>query len=140
MKIDPAVLEAIKNMDLPSLIRSYGIELKPTGKNAYQIRCPFHEDKTPSLSVGYRNNKWMWNCFGCRAHGNSLDFRIAYEKISFSEAYQKGEEDLRLVSTATNGDGATVRPLTFTAPIGAMAPAPVATPIKTPPPSTALNS
>lgn len=35
MKIDPAVLEAIKNMDLPSLIRSYGIELKPAGKNAY---------------------------------------------------------------------------------------------------------
>ena len=88
MKIDPAVLEAIKNMDLPSLIRSYGIELKPAGKNAYLIRCPFHEDKTPSLSVGYRNSKWMWNCFGCRAHGNTLDFRIAYEKISFSEAYQ----------------------------------------------------
>jgi hypothetical protein len=114
MKIDPVVLDAIKNMDLPSLIRSYGIELKPTGKNAYQIRCPFHDDKTPSLSVGYRNNKWMWNCFGCRAHGNSLDFRIAYEKISFSDAYQKGAEELRLGSTGTNGNRATPR-LTATA-------------------------
>ncbi len=112
MKIDPAVLDAIKNMDLPKLIRGYGIELKPTGKNAYQTRCPFHEDKNPSLSVGYRNNKWMWNCFGCRAHGNSLDFRIAYEKISFSDAYQKGAEELRLGSAGKNGDGATLWTLT----------------------------
>lgn len=117
MKIDPAVLEAIKNMDLPSLIRSYGIELKPAGKNAYLIHCPFHEDKSPSLSVGHRNNKWMWNCFGCRAHGNSLDFRIAYEKISFSEAYQKGAEELHLVSTGMNGDGSSAKPLPTLAPV-----------------------
>jgi DNA primase len=103
MKIDPVVLDAIKAMDLPTLMRGYGIELKPTGKNAFQTHCPFHEDKTPSLSVGYRNNKWMWNCFGCRAHGNTLDFRIAYEKISFSDAYQKGEQELRLGSTASVG-------------------------------------
>ena len=143
MKIDPFVLEAIKNMDLPKLIRGYGIELKPTGKNAYQTRCPFHEDKTPSLSVGCRNSKWMWNCFGCRAHGNSLDFRIAYEKISFSEAYQKGAEELRLVSTGTNGDGATARPLTSRHPSGRN---PSACPIRRlhprhdRPPSTAPNS
>jgi DNA primase len=124
MKIDPAVLEAIKNMDLPSLIRGYGIELKPTGKNAYQIRCPFHEDKNPSLSVGYRNSKWMWNCFGCRAHGNTLDFRIAYEKISFSEAYQKGEADLHLVSAGSNGDGSAARPLRSATSIGAKTTAP----------------
>ncbi len=97
MKLDPHVLDAIKGMDLPKLMQGYGLQLKPVGKNAYQTRCPFHEDKkTPSLSVGYKNNKWVWNCFGCRTHGNYLDFRIMYEKISFTDAYQKSADELRL--------------------------------------------
>ncbi len=127
MKIDPFVLDAIKAMDLPTLMRGYGIELKPTGKNAFQTHCPFHEDKTPSLSVGFRNNKWMWNCFGCRAHGNTLDFRIAYEKISFSDAYQKSAEELRLGSVGPNGNGS----LPPTASVGARAPS-VASPTPQP--------
>ena len=102
MKIDPYVLEAIKGMDLPKLMQGYGLQLKPVGKNAYQTRCPFHEDKTPSLSVGYRNNKWIWNCFGpgCRAHGNYLDFRMMYEKISFTDAYQKSADELKMAPAA----------------------------------------
>lgn len=140
MKIDPFILEAIKGMDLPSLLRSYNIEMKPTGKNAYQIHCPFHEDKTPSLSVGYRNNKWVWNCFGCRAHGNTLDFRIAYEKISFSDAYQKGAEELRLVSTGTNGDGAAARPLPPTASVNNHSVAVPAKPAHRPTPTTINRS
>lgn len=100
MKIDPYVLEDIKRMDLPKLIQSYGIVLKPTGKNAYQGHCPFHDDKTPSLSVGYKNNKWMWNCFGCQSHGNYLDFRIMKEKIPFLDAYQKSVEELKTAPAA----------------------------------------
>ena len=99
MKLDPHVLEAIKGMDLPKLMQGYGLQLKPVGKNAYQTRCPFHEDKTPSLSVGYKKNKWVWNCFGpgCGAHGNYLDFRMMYEKLSFTDAYQKSAEELKMV-------------------------------------------
>jgi DNA primase len=132
MKIDPFVLDAIKAMDLPTLMRGYGIELKPIGKNAFQTHCPFHEDKTPSLSVGYRNSKWMWNCFGCRSHGNTLDFRIAYEKISFSDAYQKSAEELKLGSVGPNGNGS----LPPTASVGAKHPAPS---VAVPPPQPTIN-
>lgn len=106
MRIDPHVLDAIKGMDLPKLMQGYGLELKPAGKNAYQARCPFHDDKTPSLSVGFRNNKWIWNCFGCHTHGNYLDFQMSFEKIPFSDAYQKSAASLSAGGVvSTNGHG-----------------------------------
>jgi hypothetical protein len=37
----------------------------------HAIRCPFHDDKTPSLHI-YEDGHW--HCFGCGAHGDVLDF------------------------------------------------------------------
>lgn len=34
------------------------------------INCPFHHEKTPSLKI-YKNS---YHCFGCNAHGDSIDF------------------------------------------------------------------
>lgn len=44
--------------------------LKPLGKN--KRICPFHADKDPSLSLN--DEKGLFNCFGCKAHGNIIDF------------------------------------------------------------------
>ena len=50
-----------------------GIELR--------LRCPFHEDKTPSLSISAETGKF--HCFGCHAKGGDLfDFVVAKEEIS----------------------------------------------------------
>src|SRR5215470_19715899 len=49
-----------------------GIELR--------LRCPFHEDKTPSLSISAETGKF--HCFGCHAKGGDIfDFVVAKEEI-----------------------------------------------------------
>lgn len=38
------------------------------------VRCPFHSDRTPSLSI-YPDGSY--HCFGCGQHGrNSIDFLL----------------------------------------------------------------
>lgn len=48
------------------------------------IRCPFHEDRSPSFKVYEESNRFV--CFGCNAHGSPIDFVMQYEKCSFKEA------------------------------------------------------
>lgn len=50
------------------------------------IPCPFHEDKTPSLKVYAKSNRFV--CFGCNARGSPIDFVIKYKNCSFKEAVQ----------------------------------------------------
>ncbi len=38
-----------------------------------KIRCPFHDDRTPSLHV-YRDSGRGWYCFGCNRGGSIYDF------------------------------------------------------------------
>ena len=39
---------------------------------ACQCRCPFHNDRDPSMHV-YRDSQ-LFHCFGCGAHGDVIDF------------------------------------------------------------------
>ena len=89
MKIDSYLLEAMKRLHLPTIMMDCGVVLKSSGKESFIGRCPFHEDKTPSLSVGKRGEKWVWNCFGCGASGNVIDFKVKKEKKNFGEVYQE---------------------------------------------------
>ena len=54
----------------------HGIELR--------LRCPFHEDKTPSLSINAETGKF--HCFGCHAKGGDIfDFVVSKEGIAGSD-------------------------------------------------------
>ena len=65
--IEQEIIDTIKtDIDIISLIESKGIQLKKNGKGYVGI-CPFHDDKTPSLSVTPSTN--LWQCFGCGAGG-----------------------------------------------------------------------
>jgi DNA primase len=51
----------------------HGLELR--------LRCPFHEDSTPSLSINAETGKF--HCFGCHAKGGDIfDFVVAKEQIT----------------------------------------------------------
>ena len=53
--------------------------------HAQKVNCPFHHDKTPSLSLHLTTGSWR--CFGCDANGGSiLDFEMALFKLSFDGA------------------------------------------------------
>ena len=53
-------------------------------------RCPFHNDKTPSLVV-YADSG-TYHCFGCRANGDAISFLRAMEHLGFTEAIEELEQ------------------------------------------------
>lgn len=46
------------------------------------VRCPFHTERTPSLSI----KKNLFYCFGCQAGGDVITFVIKRDDCSFVEA------------------------------------------------------
>jgi DNA primase len=48
--------------------------------------CPFHAEKTPSFCVFPDQH---YHCFGCGAHGDTIDFLMRSRRLSFSEAVAK---------------------------------------------------
>lgn len=75
----------LKN-DIVEVISEYGVQLKPAGRG-YKALCPFHEDKTPSLSIS--PDSQLFYCFGCGVGGTVIHFVMRYEGISYGEALRK---------------------------------------------------
>ena len=62
------------------------IQLKKRGINLLGS-CPFHDEKTPSFTVS--PTKGIYKCFGCGKGGNSVNFVMEYEGISYPESLRK---------------------------------------------------
>ena len=83
-------LDTLKaQVDLAALMRQAGIDLQPAGQNLTAL-CPWHDDKTPSLVLNPK--KQLYNCFGCKAKGDVLDFLQQQESLSFSAAVSRLRE------------------------------------------------
>lgn len=63
------------------------VTLKNAGGGSMKGLCPFHEERTPSFHV--TPAKGLYYCFGCGEGGDSIDFVMAVEHLSFSEAVEK---------------------------------------------------
>lgn len=48
------------------------------------VPCCFHSEHTPSLALYPATNSFY--CFGCRVHGDSLDFILLMEHCSYQQA------------------------------------------------------
>ncbi len=59
------------------------VTLKKRGSNMLG-NCPFHNEKTPSFTVSPA--KGIYKCFGCGKAGNSVDFIMNHEQLSYPEA------------------------------------------------------
>lgn len=66
------------------------VPLKKAGAN-YKGLCPFHNEKTPSFVVSPQ--KQIFNCFGCGAKGDVIEFVKRYYSLSFPEAIEKLAKD-----------------------------------------------
>jgi DNA primase len=65
------------------------VNLQPAGR-VLMGRCPFHEDRRPSLAVFPLTN--TYHCFACGAHGDQISFLKAKEELGFFAALKKLEE------------------------------------------------
>lgn len=85
-KIPQDELDRIKSeIDLAALVRAKGVELKSHGAADLIGRCPFHNDKTPSLVI--TPSKGLWHCLGaCQAGGSVVDWVMKTEGVSFRHA------------------------------------------------------
>lgn len=50
-------------------------------------RCPFHEDRTPSLSVKAAEN--YWHCFSCGRGGDAISFVKEHLGVDFQQAVEE---------------------------------------------------
>ena len=60
-----------------------GVPLKRQGKH-WIGRCPFHDDRNPSLAV-YPDGH-HYHCYGCGAHGDVFDYLMRKENLNFKQA------------------------------------------------------
>src|SRR5437867_685522 len=72
----------LDSTNIVELIGSF-VALKKIGQN-FQGLCPFHDDKTPSLSIS--PEKKIFRCFGCGASGNAITFLRRHKNLPFPEA------------------------------------------------------
>ena len=61
-------------------------ELRKSGHASYQALCPFHDERTPSLSVD--PVKKLYHCFGCDAGGDAIDFVRELDGLDFVAAIE----------------------------------------------------
>lgn len=73
-----SIFEAVKqSVTTRQAAERYGIRVERNG----MCRCPFHEDRTPSMKLDRR-----YYCFGCGATGDVIDFVSRLRGIGSKEA------------------------------------------------------
>ncbi|MBI5207696.1 MAG: DNA primase [Candidatus Firestonebacteria bacterium] len=79
---ESSIAEVKDRADIVEIISDY-VPLKHAGVN-FKGKCPFHNEKTPSLIVS--PIKQIFHCFGCGEGGNVFSFIMKFEKVSYIES------------------------------------------------------
>jgi hypothetical protein len=100
-RIPSADIERLKQtISLERLAEARGIELKRHGADLIG-RCPFHDDKTPSLVITPAKN--LWHCLGaCQAGGTVIDWVMKAEGVSFRHAVELLQNDYSPSAASTD--------------------------------------
>src|SRR5688572_21297991 len=108
--------ELRQRLDFADVLKHYGVELK--GKKGGQLHgfCPLptHNGQRRSPSFSVNLHRRIFNCFGCQAKGNVLDFAARMEGLDPDDPRQLREAALKLADRygigAPNGKPVTKRP------------------------------
>ncbi|WP_425469972.1 CHC2 zinc finger domain-containing protein [Salana multivorans] len=72
-----------EGLDIVTVFEHYSIPIH-SGRSSQMVRCPFHGDSTPSLSVDL--NKDVWNCHSCGEGGNAWQMVLRMEAGDYGRA------------------------------------------------------
>ena len=91
-RIPDGVIERLKaEVSVERLAEARGVAFTKHGADLMG-RCPFHEDKTPSLVVTPAKN--LWHCLGaCQVGGTAIDWVMKAEGVSFRHAVELLQND-----------------------------------------------
>jgi DNA primase len=75
-----------REVPLERLVAASGVELRGAGADLVG-RCPFHDDREPSLVVSPAKN--LWHCLGeCQVGGSTIDWVMRAQAVSFRHAVE----------------------------------------------------
>jgi DNA primase len=99
-RIPDQVVERLKtDISVQRLAEARGVAFKKHGSDLIG-RCPFHDDKTPSLVVTPAKN--LWHCLGaCQAGGTVIDWVIKAEGVSFRHAVELLQNDYQPLAASS---------------------------------------
>jgi DNA primase catalytic core len=80
------IAEIKQRLNILTVLAHYGLK----ANKHHQIKCPFHEDDKPSLKV-YTDTD-TFNCFGCGANGDAIEFIQKKENLNKHQALIKATE------------------------------------------------
>ena len=69
---------------LPGVVAA-SVKLIKSGRE-FKACCPFHNDRTPSLTLYPSKAGWRWQCFGCGLGGDVIDWLAALHRLPVLDA------------------------------------------------------
>ncbi|GAB2806598.1 DNA primase [Streptomyces daliensis] len=80
-------MKAVRDaVPIDAVVSEY-LQLRNAGGGNLKGLCPFHDEKSPSFHVS--PSKGLYHCFGCQEGGDTLDFVMKVDHLSFSEAVER---------------------------------------------------
>lgn len=95
-----SIQDVLANAHIEEVVGEF-VNLKRSGSNRKGL-CPFHDEKTPSFMVSPA--KGIYKCFGCSKGGNSIQFLMELEKMSFVESVRFLAKKFNIELEETEGD------------------------------------
>lgn len=83
--ISDKTIEAVRNLDIKDVLKSWGLEFRRRGSTMF-ASCPFHSEKTPSFSITSGRN--LWYCHSCHRGGDGIKFYQEKEGLDFHQAVE----------------------------------------------------
>ncbi|MEU3404158.1 DNA primase [Streptomyces sp. NPDC006670] len=114
-RINDDDVKAVRDaVPIDAVVSEY-LQLRNAGGGNLKGLCPFHDEKSPSFQVS--PSKGLYHCFGCQAGGDTLDFVMKIDHLSFSEAVERlaGQAGITLryeeggYTAGTSGRGERIR-------------------------------
>jgi DNA primase len=104
---DEDIAAVRERSDIAAVIGEH-VELRNAGGGNLKGICPFHDEKSPSLSVSPARG--LFHCFGCAAGGDVIRFVERIEHLSFSEAVESLAGKAGIQLRYANGGSSPHRP------------------------------
>ncbi|TBO55418.1 DNA primase, partial [Streptomyces kasugaensis] len=86
-RINDDDVKAVRDaVPIDAVVSEY-LQLRNAGGGNLKGLCPFHDEKSPSFHVS--TTKGLYHCFGCQEGGDTVDFIMKIDHLSFAETIER---------------------------------------------------
>ncbi|MET7764286.1 DNA primase [Streptomyces sp. NPDC005393] len=86
-RINDDDVKAVRDaVPIDAVVSDY-LQLRNAGGGNLKGLCPFHDEKSPSFQIS--PSKGLFYCFGCQEGGDTVDFVMKIDHLSFAETIER---------------------------------------------------